>query len=215
MVQKAAYNEKNLSTAKGIIIGGISGGALYILFNLLYGIRFPDISWLGITICAIVGAIIGVLYKSYPSDSTDNTNSKQNPYKNSNEDVLNLREEQLDISKRRIQTAKVTTHKEIVTEEKNIIVPVTREDLVIEKTTFDPDDPNDLEGYTETIRIPISEEDIDIVKHKVELEDVSVYNNEYQEVKHVTETLKKEKLNIKTTGNVKIIDNDAEKSKNS
>lgn len=215
MAQKAAHNEKYFFTVKGIIIGGICGGLLYIIFNLLYGIRFPYISWLGITIFSITGAIIGALYESYPSDNTDKLNSTQSTYKDSSEDVLKLHEEQLDISKKRIQTAKVTTHKEIVTEEKNIIVPVTREDLVIEKTTFNPDNPNDLEGHTETIRIPISEEDIDIVKHKVELEDVSVYDNEYTETQHINEALKKEKLNIKTTGNAKVVDSEAEKSKNS
>lgn len=212
MIHKDTYKGHSSSTLKAIAIGGIFGGAIYIIFNYLYGIRFPDISLLGIIISIIIGAILRVLYEFYPADGSVKKATTTFQQDN-NENLLKLHEEQLDISKKRIQTAKVTTHKEIVTEEKNIIVPVTREDLVIEKTTFDPNNPNDLEGETETIRIPISEEDIDIVKHKVKLEDVSVYNNEYEEIKQVNETLKKEKLSIKATGNAKVIDNETESTK--
>lgn len=215
MAHKDIYKGHSSSTIKAAAVGGIFGGAIYIIFNFLFGIRFPDISLLGIIISFIIGAILRVLYESYPADQVAKNDAAEFPKQSilEDENVLELHEEQLDISKKRIQTAKVITHKEIVTEEKNIMVPVTREELVIEKTVFDPDNPNDVEGQTETIRIPISEEDIDIVKHKVELEDVSVYNNEYEENQQIKETLKKEKLNIKTTGNAKVIDNATENTK--
>lgn len=213
MAHRDIYKGHSFSTIKAAVIGGLFGGVIYIIFNFLFGIRFPDVSLLGIIISFIIGAILRVLYESYPADQAVKKDTSAEFPKQSileDENVLELHEEQLDISKKRIQTAKVITHKEIVTEEKNIMVPVTREELVIEKTVFDPDNPNDVEGQTETIRIPISEEDIDIVKHKVELEDVSVYNNEYEENQQIKETLKKEKLNIKTTGKAKVIDNATE-----
>lgn len=120
---------------------------------------------------------------------------------------MQLRKEQMKISKNKIQTGEVSIHKEVLTEEKNITVPVKREELVIEKTVYDPQFHNES-AHTETIRIPISEERIDIHKQPVTLEDISVSNHQYKEVKHITETLKREMPHISTKGDAKIVDVD-------
>lgn len=112
---------------------------------------------------------------------------------------LELREEQLAISKSRVQTAKVTVHKEILREEKNIVVPVTREELVIEKKILDKEALNKNNQRTETIRIPLSEESIEVIKHPAIKKDIAVYRQQRQETKHIEEMLKKEKMHIKTT----------------
>lgn len=114
-----------------------------------------------------------------------------------------LREERLDISKEIVQTAEVNFHKESFTEEKTFIVPVTREELVIEKR-FLP------EGKMEIIRIPIKDERVEIVKHPVALEDVTYHIEEFQENKSINEILKKEKLKVQTEGSATVIDRPAD-----
>jgi uncharacterized protein (TIGR02271 family) len=105
-----------------------------------------------------------------------------------------------------VQTAEVTSHKEVITKEKTITVPVTREELVIEKRSFDNDASNTDSETSEIMRIPLTEEQIDIVKKPVKLEEVSIYKNQYDATEHIEETLKKEIAHIETTGNVKVVD---------
>ncbi|KZL91331.1 YsnF/AvaK domain-containing protein [Clostridium magnum] len=121
--------------------------------------------------------------------------------------TLQLREEQLDIAKKWIKTGDVDIHKEILTEEKNLTVPISKEVLVIEKKCLNKDSDENIE----VIRIPVREEQIDISKHWVVLEDVHVYKNRFEENEHIEETLKKEKLHLKTKGNPVIINKEIEK----
>jgi uncharacterized protein (TIGR02271 family) len=116
---------------------------------------------------------------------------------------IQLREECLDISKEIVETTTVNIHKETFTEEKTFTVPVSREELVIEKKFL-------AEDKTETIRIPIKEERVEIVKHPVALEDVTYHIEEFQENRRITEILKKEKLKVQTEGSAIVIDRAAD-----
>ncbi|KNY28038.1 YsnF/AvaK domain-containing protein [Pseudobacteroides cellulosolvens] len=120
---------------------------------------------------------------------------------NHNNHKLFLREEQLDISKEQVKTGEVIVHKEVVTEDKCITVPVTREEIVIEKRVLAE---NKKDWLTETIRIPVSEERIEVIKHPVLLEDVEIYQNIYQNTQHIKISLKKEKVKWTVKGNPKI-----------
>jgi len=46
---------------------------------------------------------------------------------------LQLKEEKLDITKEWLQSGEVTWHKEVIKEDKTVVVPVSRQELVIEK----------------------------------------------------------------------------------
>lgn len=93
-------------------------------------------------------------------------------------EVLRLHEEQLHARKQNVQTGEVTLHKEVITENKSIEVPVTREEVVIERHA--------VEGGTaaagtiddiaegETIRVPVMEEQVSVEKTTVPTEEVSV-----------------------------------------
>jgi uncharacterized protein (TIGR02271 family) len=116
---------------------------------------------------------------------------------------IQLREECLDISKDIVETTTVNIHKETFTEEKTFTVPVSREEFVIEKKFL-------AEDKTETIRIPIREERVEIVKHPVALEDVTYHIEEFQENKSINEILKKEKLKVQTEGSAIVIDRAAD-----
>ena len=121
---------------------------------------------------------------------------------------LQIREEKLNIYKQWIQTGEVTMNTEVFIEEKQITVPVLHEELVIKKKVLPLEGSVNSAEVIDTIRIPISEERIDITKHKITLEDVKIYKHEFQQIKKVEETLKKEKLHVETTGDFIVIDKD-------
>jgi uncharacterized protein (TIGR02271 family) len=136
--------------------------------------------------------------------------SKQSIDSDNQVQKLQLHEEQLDISKTWIQTGEITVRREVVTEIKRIEVPVVREELVIEKKILDAKSLDQQAEHTETIRIPISEERIEITKQLTALEDISIYKNTFEEIVQIDETLKKEILDVNTTGSPIVIERQAD-----
>ncbi|HDK7174532.1 TPA: YsnF/AvaK domain-containing protein [Clostridium botulinum] len=218
MLNKDVPNIESSQYLAGAIIGGIIGFIISILYKLsiltipgfvtIFTIISIDPIITGTILGIVVGVIIGMLM---PQSKTYEDNIETNSRRMSRDMKMQLREEQMKISKNKIQTGEVSIHKEVLTEEKNITVPVKREELVIENTVCDPQFHDKSEGHTETIRIPIKEERIDIKKKPVDLEDVSVSKDQYEEVKHITETLKKEVPHISTNGDAKIVDKEIDK----
>ncbi|MCX7710883.1 MAG: YsnF/AvaK domain-containing protein [Clostridia bacterium] len=119
---------------------------------------------------------------------------------------LQFHEEVLNISKKQVQLGEVTVRKELITEEKNVIVPVNHEILVIEAKAGNREAAEKTEPYNQTIRIPIREERIEVIKHPVLLENVTIYKHQYEETEHIEETLKKERLQIEIIGDPTVID---------
>lgn len=117
--------------------------------------------------------------------------------------TLQIKEEQLNITKQWVQTGDVKIHKESFIEEKNFTVPVMREELVIEKEDLT----SDKKEPTEVIRIPLSEEQVQFTKHKVNLEDVSIYKQHINGINHIEETLKREEATVKVSGFPHVKDN--------
>jgi uncharacterized protein (TIGR02271 family) len=126
------------------------------------------------------------------------------------EGKFKLRKEQLDILKKWVKTGEVTVRKEIITEEKTIVVPVTREILVIENNATDIENPDFISGQTETIRIPISEERIEVIKHPTVLEDIEIYKRKFQKIEHIEKTLKSEKVHVEIVGKAKVSDKEGQ-----
>jgi uncharacterized protein (TIGR02271 family) len=194
---------KNKSLTSGIIlatiVGGIVGFIVVVnetLFLIIPGLRsILEASPFSILITTtvlgmVVGGITGAIALQYSGVR-----------KNTDENIkIKLREEQMDITKNRVKMANVNIHKEIITDEKTITVPVTRENLVVEKEAIGN------EQESKTVRIPLSEEQIEIIKHPTLLNQVSVDKKEYTETDLVEETLKKEKLTIDSKGDAKIRD---------
>ncbi|WP_368491250.1 DUF2382 domain-containing protein [Clostridium sp. BJN0013] len=73
------------------------------------------------------------------------------------------------------------------------------------------EDEGRLTLHKEELDINKNKVKIDIHKQPVALEDVSVSNNQYKEIKHITKTLKKEVPHISTKGDVKIVDKEIDK----
>jgi uncharacterized protein (TIGR02271 family) len=122
------------------------------------------------------------------------------------ERTLHLREEELRVNKERSRAGEVRVGKEVVEEQRTIDVPVTREEVVIERTPGDmqPDDHAVGEHAGETIRVPVSEERVDVEKVAVETEEVRVGKREVTEQRQVTDTVRREEARIDTEGDVRV-----------
>jgi uncharacterized protein (TIGR02271 family) len=220
MSDKDTYSREGNQSSRSIIIGAITGGVLGIILAVLYksgvltalvfetmfNIIEIDEFFLGIAIGVTAGILVSIVAELYKSKKIA---AQYNSYDNMDKDskaTMQLREEKLHISKRKVQTGQVKIHKEVITEEKNISVPVRREELVVEKTILDSGKNSSQDSITETLRIPISEERIDISKHPVKLQEVSVHTDKIQETKSITEVLKKEVAHVEAKENAQIID---------
>lgn len=121
---------------------------------------------------------------------------------------LKLREEELDIDKHRVETGDVVLHKDIIEEEQVVNVPVSHDQVVIEKKLVDREPTNEPISEEETVHIPVTAEKIDVDKHTVITEEISAYKRPVQETEQVRDVLHKEVADVETKGNADVINED-------
>ena len=122
------------------------------------------------------------------------------------EQVLHLREEQMNVGKQRVQTGEVGLHKEIMTEQKTMNVPVTHEEAFIERRPVTNTTTTDTSpiGGDETIRVPLSEEKVNVRKDTLVTDEVSLGKRAVEQTQQVTDTVKREKAHIEQEGDAPI-----------
>jgi uncharacterized protein (TIGR02271 family) len=121
--------------------------------------------------------------------------------------TLRAHEERLRVEKTPVETGEVRVRKETHTEHKTLDVPVTREEVVIERRPASGNAVSDTDLDTgREVRIPVREEEVNVEKEMVAKEEVSVGKRRVQEKKHVDETLRKEEIKVDKTGDAKIRD---------
>jgi uncharacterized protein (TIGR02271 family) len=110
---------------------------------------------------------------------------------------IQLREEELQAHKQRVETGAVRVRKEVVTEHRTIEVPVQREEIVIERQapTGEP---------IEEIRIPVSEEQVTVEKRLVVKEEVTVGKRVVEGIERVGGEVRKEVIRVEREGDVDI-----------
>ncbi|MCA1647612.1 MAG: YsnF/AvaK domain-containing protein [Chloroflexi bacterium] len=119
------------------------------------------------------------------------------------ERTLELREEDLQARKQSVETGNVRIGKEVVSEQKTLEVPVTRENVTIERH---PVERRPAEGtigeQDESIRVPVHEEQVSVEKRAVVTEEIGVGKRTVQDTKQVTGTVRREEARIEGEGNV-------------
>jgi uncharacterized protein (TIGR02271 family) len=112
--------------------------------------------------------------------------------------TLDLHEEELSASKHAVQAGEVEVGKRIVTEERSMDVPVTHEELEIERRPGDRRPAADFDsGTTETISVPLMTEEIEVEKRAVVREEVTLKKKPVTEVEHVTDTVRREEPDVR------------------
>ena len=220
MAQKHTDTRETAWTSKSMLKDAIIGGIMGALAGFMSQAGLLTFPWISRIVAdnPIIAALTGVLLGASASMVRISLKQLLIPQYKAIENTayadsttLQLHEEQLELIKNWVQTNDVNIRKEVITEKKNIVVPIIREELVIEKKSITPENSGTVKSVSDMLRIPISEEHIEVIKHPVRLEDVSIYKRRFQELRHIEETLKKEKINVKTTGESGIIDNKTDK----
>ncbi len=121
-------------------------------------------------------------------------------------ETMPLREEQLRTDKERVQAGEVRVGKDVVTEQREIDVPVTREEVVVERRPVTPR-PADRADFTEEereIRVPVTEERVDVEKQPMVTGEVTVGKREVAETQRVSDTVRREKPVVEREGDVPV-----------
>lgn len=114
---------------------------------------------------------------------------------------IQLRGEMLRTYKERVQRGEVKLRKEVVTENQSVNVPVSREELIIERSPGTGRATGEI-GTDEEIRVPLSEERVRVEKQPVVNEEVRVGKRQVQSNKQVSDQVRHEELRVDKTGEV-------------
>jgi uncharacterized protein (TIGR02271 family) len=122
----------------------------------------------------------------------------------SDRDRLQLREEEIRPRTETRQTGEVTVGKDVVTERKEMDVPVRREEVTIERHPVEgrPASGGIREG--EEIRVPVHEEQVDVDKQAVVYEEVEVNKRQVQDTERVSAETRREEPRIERHGDVNV-----------
>ncbi len=118
--------------------------------------------------------------------------------------ALQLREEELVARKRTVETGKVGLHTEVVSEQQTLDVPVSREEVTIERHPVDRRPSDQPIGENETISVPVHEEQVSVDKQSVVYEEVKVGKRSVDETQHVSETVRREEAVVDKDGKVEL-----------
>ena len=94
---------------------------------------------------------------------------------------MQLREEKLRVGKQVVQTGEVGLHKEVVSEQQTVDVPVTHEEVIIERRPGSGQPSDTPIGEEETYRIPVCEEQVSVQKQPVVREEITLSKRQVQD----------------------------------
>jgi len=118
---------------------------------------------------------------------------------------LQLREEQLVANKERVQAGEVAIGKRVVEEQKTLEVPVTRQEVFIERHAVDRRPVAEPIAETgEVIRVPVTEERVNVEKQTVVTGEIEVGKRAVQETQRVSDTLRREEAVVEREGDVRV-----------
>ncbi len=117
---------------------------------------------------------------------------------------IQLRGEILRTYKDRVQRGEVRLRKDVITEKKNVEVPVSREELVIERVPASGQSATGEIGKDQEIRVPLSEERVRTEKQPVVTDEVRVGKRAVQRTENVSDDVRHEELRVDKEGDVDV-----------
>lgn len=122
---------------------------------------------------------------------------------------MELREERLQVDKHEVPRGEVSLEKDVVEDKKSIDIPVSREEVCVERrpVTDAENDARDvsMEDDKESIRIPVTEERLDVKKEPVVKEEVVIEKKQKQDIETVVEdTVKREEAHLEEEGDPEV-----------
>jgi uncharacterized protein (TIGR02271 family) len=117
------------------------------------------------------------------------------------ETTVPLIEERLNVSKK-TSTTQYTITKEPITEKKTLEVPVTHEELIVEKRPPKESSSSSAQGPVSSkteIKVPLMREEVEVTKEPFVKEEVVVKKKSIGETRTVSDTVTSERINISNT----------------
>lgn len=105
-------------------------------------------------------------------------------------------EDQLDVEKEQVQSGKARLRKYVVEDKETVEVPVTREEVRVERTPISEADAENFRGEIgeDEASVVLNEERVDVNKRTVPVEKVSLEKDQVTETERHTETLATEQI---------------------
>jgi uncharacterized protein (TIGR02271 family) len=111
------------------------------------------------------------------------------------DDVLERREERLMVDKDVEEAGRVSVGKHVVEEQQSVEVPVTREEVTIDRRSVDR--PAGSESFTEdSLDVPVYEERVETGKEARVVEELEVGKTSTTDTAHVEDTVRREEFDI-------------------
>jgi uncharacterized protein (TIGR02271 family) len=144
---------------------------------------------------------------SYATDATDEryaTDATAGDLGTEGARRIELREEELVPHTEQVQTGEVNLHKDVVTEQQSVEVPVTREEVIVERRPVEGRPASGTIGQEQDITVPVHEEQVTLDKQAQVYEEADVRTREVQDTQQVSGTVRKEVLDVDKEGNVDV-----------
>lgn len=122
---------------------------------------------------------------------------------------MKVHEERLSVDKQQVRKGEVTVDKNVVEDRKKVDIPVEHEEITIERRPVDRvlDDQTGEEDFRtanafddETIRVPVTEEQIEVKKKPVVTEEIVINKKRVTDTEHIDETVKREEVEVNRVG---------------
>jgi len=115
---------------------------------------------------------------------------------------MQLREEELHARTTPVQTGEVTLEKDIVSEQRTLEVPVTREEVQIERHPVDrrPADMPISDTERSSIDMPVHSEQVSVEKQPVVYEEVGIGKRQVTDTQDVNATVRREEVRVRKDG---------------
>lgn len=139
-----------------------------------------------------------------------NDEKKMRDKKIEDEKNIRLKKEELDIAKHKDKVGDVELSKDIVTEHQVADVPVTHEEVVIDRKAVDHEPCDTPIREEESIHIPVMDEHVDVGKHTVVVGEVNAHKDAIEDNKHIDEPVQREEARVHTDGDRHIVRDESE-----
>ncbi len=108
--------------------------------------------------------------------------------------TLQLKAERLSIDKTRVSSGSVRIGKRVVSEQQTIDVPVSHDELVVERHKIANGPVGGVIGADQTITVPLSRDEVNVRKETYATEEVDIGKRAVAGTEHVSETVRHEEL---------------------
>ncbi|REB08691.1 YsnF/AvaK domain-containing protein [Sporosarcina sp. BI001-red] len=123
-------------------------------------------------------------------------------------ETMKVHEEQLNVDKQHVQKGEVTVDKNVVEDRKTLEIPVEHEEITIERRQVNRElDHRGSEDFRttnafgdETIRVPVTEEQIEVTKKPVVTEEIVINKKRVTDTERIDETMKREEVDVNREG---------------